>query len=352
MKFLIIQQKMIGDVLTSSILCESLKKRFPNCVVHYLVNKHTTPVLDGNPFIDQLILYTPEMEASVKARNALRKNLRAENYDTVIDVYSKLGSARIASATKAHKIIGYEKWYTRFMYTHTFSYDTKPQTTAGLAVENRMKLLEAIAPDFPKELRPKIYLSDEETAFAKAQLEQHHISFKKPIYMIGVLGSSPEKTYPLSYLAQLLDYIVEKTEAQLLLNYIPNQKDDVEKLIALCNSATRDHIKEELYGKSLREFIALTKECTAYIGNEGGAANMAKAINIPTFSIFSPWIKKEAWALYENEENVAIHLSDYDKNLYKNTPLNTVRKRANHFYERLQPKLFKKELDVFLEKFT
>ncbi|RMB57607.1 lipopolysaccharide heptosyltransferase family protein [Dokdonia sinensis] len=351
MKFLIIQQKMIGDVLTSSILCESLKKRYPDSAVHYLVNSHTIPVLDNNPYIDKLILYTPTMEKNSADRKQLRQILKAEDYDAVMDVYSKIGSARIANATKAPKIIGYKKWYTRFMYTHVFRYNTVPETEAGLAVENRMMLLQPIAPDFPKEVKPKIYLREEEIAFAKAELKKYAVSTSKPIFMIGVLGSCPEKTYPLTYLAQVLDFIVLKTEATLLLNYIPNQKDDVEKLIAHCNSATRDHIKEDVYGKSLREFIALTNECTAYIGNEGGAANMAKAITIPTFSIFSPWITKAAWALYLNENNIAIHLADYKASLYKEKTLKEIRKRVHHYYEKLEPDLFRKELDEFLKKF-
>lgn len=36
---------MIGDVLTTSILFEALKKEFPKAQLHYLVMKHTTPVI-------------------------------------------------------------------------------------------------------------------------------------------------------------------------------------------------------------------------------------------------------------------------------------------------------------------
>ena len=38
-KYLIIQQKMIGDVLTSSILCEAIKQKNPSAKVHFLVKK-------------------------------------------------------------------------------------------------------------------------------------------------------------------------------------------------------------------------------------------------------------------------------------------------------------------------
>jgi heptosyltransferase-2 len=61
----------------------------------------------------------------------------------------------------------------------------------------------------------------------------------------------------------------------------------------LCKPATQKNVFFEVFGKSLREFMAITSHCDALIGNEGGAVNMAKALDIPTFSIFSPQIKNQ-----------------------------------------------------------
>ena len=56
MKVLVIQQKMIGDVLTSSILFEAIKIEHPSAELHYLINSHTVPVVENNPFVDKLVL--------------------------------------------------------------------------------------------------------------------------------------------------------------------------------------------------------------------------------------------------------------------------------------------------------
>lgn len=349
MKFLVIQQKMIGDVLTSSILCEALKKRYPDCEVHYLINSHTQPVVENNPFIDRLVLYTPEIEKSRRLQKELRKTLGSEKYDAVIDVYSKIGSARMAKASKAQIIIGYKKWYTKSAYSKVYTYADHPTTEAGLAIENRMKLLQAIDNDFPKAMKPKLYMTDAETAFAKAQLKKHQISEKKPLYMIGILGSSKDKTYPLAHLAKVLDALVEKTHGQLIFNYMPKQVDDVATLFSLCLPKTQEHIKKDVYGKSLREFMSLTKECDALIGNEGGAINMAKALDVPTFAVFSPWIRKAAWALYENEQNVAVHLQDLQPEIYEQTPLKSIKKEVDRHYQALDPQHVIRQLELFLK---
>ena len=47
-------------------------------------------------------------------------------------------------------------------------------------------------------------------------------------------------------------------------------------------------VHPEVYGQNLREFLALLSQMNYLVGNEGGAVNMAKALNIPTFTLFFP----------------------------------------------------------------
>lgn len=337
-KILIIQQKMIGDVLTSSILFEALQKEYPEAELHFLIYPHTRPVVENNPFIDQIIEYNPEesfWNMLVKIRN--------KQYSVVIDVYAKIGTSIITKASGAQQRISFKKWYTSFLYSKTFIPKKTPQTPAGLAIENRMLLLNGLGNTFPKEVRPKIYLTQQELSTAKAFLLKNGINAQKPLLMIGVLGSSAAKTYPLSYMAKILNFIVEKTGANLLFNYIPSQKTEVEKLYKLCETKTQKYIHLDVFGKSLREFLALTAYCHALIGNEGGAVNMAKALDIPTFSIFSPQINKKAWAVYEDEKNQSVHLKDFNPDLFIDKKVNP------NLYQYFKPDLIYPSLHNYLK---
>lgn len=335
-------------MLTSSLLCEALKVRFRESELHYLINTHTTPVLENNPYIDKQIVYTPEMEGSISLRKALHASLKNEKYDLVIDVYSKLGSAFISKATKSPLRIGYKKWYTKWAYTHRFIYDKKAKTEAGLAVENRLKLLEPLALDFPEFIKPKIYLTESELQKGEMVLKNGGLQLDQKICMIAVLGSGPTKTYPLSYMAKVLDHIVIRTSSQLILNYIPKQQGQVQELLSLVKDQTRACIFDKVYGKSLREFLSLTSHCNAIIGNEGGAINMAKAIDIPTFSIFPPWISREAWGLFENNLNVSVHLKDIHPEVYKNENAQKIKGDIPSYYEMMTPDHITKKMDGFL----
>ena len=69
------------------------------------------------------------------------------------------------------------KWniiYKRTTYqlsAHTYKNETIPKTNAGLAIENRIQLLEPLNIDTNKIIRPKIFLSDSEKAEAKRFLK-------------------------------------------------------------------------------------------------------------------------------------------------------------------------------------
>ena len=64
MKILVIQQKMIGDVLVSSILCENLRYAYPDAQIDYLIYDSTKTVVDGAKYISNLILFTAKQRES------------------------------------------------------------------------------------------------------------------------------------------------------------------------------------------------------------------------------------------------------------------------------------------------
>lgn len=350
MKILIIQQKMIGDVLTTSILFEVLKAEHPNAELHYVINSHTYAVVEHNPFIDKFLFITPEIEESRSKFLSFLKGLKNEKYDAVIDVYSKFSSNLMSKFSGAAIKISKYKWYTKYYYTHTFKEATEAKTNAGLAIENRLQLLEPLVKQIPEPIRPKIYLTEKEISTSEKTLLDANIDLTKPLYMISVLGSGDNKTYPLPHMAKVIDFIVSQTNGQILFNYIPKQVDEAKTVYNFCSSETRQHIFFDVFGKGLREFLAITHHCTAMIGNEGGAVNMAKALHIPTFTIFSPWIIKEAWNMFEDgKQNVSVHLKDFNPEIVNNSTSKELKDNYKSLYEMIKPTLFFRELERFLK---
>lgn len=343
---------MIGDVLTTSILFEAIKAEHPDAELHYIINSHTFAVVQNNPYIDKFLFVTPEIEENKTKFLAFLNKIKREKYDAVIDVYSKFSSNLMTKFSGAPIKISKKKWYTAHYYTHTFKEAKKPKTEAGLAVENRLQLLQPICNNIPNQLKPKVYLTDTEIEASKQLLIKAKVKVDEPLFMISVLGSGENKTYPLPHMAKIIDTIVEETNGQILFNYIPKQLTEAKTVFNFCKESTKNRIFFDVFGRSLREFLAITQHCTALIGNEGGAVNMAKALDIPTFTIFSPWILKEAWNMFDNDRtHVSIHLKDIKPDIYDGKSLKTAKKEAFALYETFPPELIIPKLKTYLKQF-
>ena len=123
------------------------------------------------------------------------KQIKKEQYDVLIDVYSKLSSNIISILSGAKTKISYHKNYSSWVYDHNIKRKIKTESKAGLAIVNRLQLLEPL--DIAEEpLHPKIYLAQKEISDSKKLLQREGVNFKKPLFMISVLGSGGNKTYP------------------------------------------------------------------------------------------------------------------------------------------------------------
>ena len=57
-KILVIRRDNIGDLVCTTPLIVALRQRFPQAWLGAWVNSYNAPVLDGNPDLDQVFVYT------------------------------------------------------------------------------------------------------------------------------------------------------------------------------------------------------------------------------------------------------------------------------------------------------
>ena len=159
-KILVIQQKMIGDVLVSSILCDNLRKMYPSAQIDYMVYESTTAVLDGNKSIDNLILFKEKHRKNKWEYFKFLLAIRKSKYDLVIDAYSKLESWITVLFSGAKQKISFRKKGRNFLYTDTVKRIKKPSSNLGLIIEERLALLNPLKPEIELITFPKIFVSE------------------------------------------------------------------------------------------------------------------------------------------------------------------------------------------------
>jgi heptosyltransferase-2 len=343
MKILVIQKKKIGDVLISTVLIEALREKYPNAIIHYLIYENTIDVVLNHPNINKLVVINKKQKKNIFSIFTFIKKLRLTNYDIIIDIYAKPNSILLGWFTGAKMRIAFEKWYSKLLFTHPIKRNTELDV-----LEERFLLLEPLNIKY-NAIPPTIHLSIKDVHDAQLLLKKLTSNDSTSVVMISAIGSMETKSYPLKYMAEVIDTIAENRDVLMLFNYIPSQKEEAIALYNLCKPETQEKINLDFYEPNLRKFLAITSQCKALIGNEGGAVNMAKALNISIFAIFSPYIGKKGWNLFENNKtNVFVHLYDYipkEKNTGKKE-----KEAISELYKQFFPSLFKEKLISFLNE--
>ena len=322
----------MGDILVSSTTFPLLKKKFPDCEITFLLEEKHKQILYNNPYLDHLIFWNDENFVQ------MMQNIRKERFDIVIDLYSKIDTGLLTLASGAKKRIGFFKNYTQFFYTHPVKRrQTAISQNTTLGIEHRLQMLEPLEITF-EEIFPKTYISQKEAENARQILLQNGLRTDDNLVMISTFGSSEEKTYPLQYMAKVLDNIVKfKPDSKIFCNYLPSQKELFLKLMNMVSDSTQKAIVKDFDTKNLREFAAVTSFCKCLIGNEGGATNLSKSLNIPTFTIFAPHIQLKGWAWTSNPRmDKFLHLNDF------------IPESTN--YSDFKPELFEDQLKDFLNR--
>lgn len=342
---------MIGDVLVSSIICNNLKKAYPEARIDYLVYESTTAVLEGNPNIDQIILFKKKHRKNNFAFLKLAWQIRREEYDLVIDAYSKLESWLFVFLSGAKRKISYKKTGRSFLYTDNLPLMAYPKTNLGLAIERRLSLLKPLHLSIEIDPLPKLFVSEQENQQAKALFAQHRVNPNRKTVMISLIGSEPSKTYPLEYMAQVVNFLGEQYDVNLLFNYFPKQLEQAQKVFELCSEKTKTKVYFDLLGPDLRSFIAIMNQCDLIVGNDGGAINIAKSLQKSSFIIFSPWIEKKIWATFEDGvRQVSVHLNDFKPELIRQYSEKELKTNTPELYKHFKPELFLESFNAFLQE--
>ncbi len=349
-KALIIQNKFIGDVLVASVIAKNLKNISPDTEVHFFCYDKAISILENNPYVDKIINFDNAELKKISVLWNYAKKIRTEKYDILIDPYAKLQSRFITLVSNAKQRISFDKPFFKHFYTDVYPEEETPKIIHCTSIENRCSLLSPFFKDFKQiDFQTEIFLTKKEIEQARKRMSDSGVTFSKPILVMGVLGSSLDKSWPLPYMAELINILLEKYEVAILFNYVPNQQEEVD--IILKDIPQRDRIFTNILGNNVREFAAILKNSDALIANEGGAVNIAKALLKPTYSIFSPHKFRKDWGCYENLLiHRSFHLTDIFPEVYQHHSVKEILKKPEPFYALMYPEKVIPEVEKFLQE--
>ena len=289
--FLVIKLRYIGDVVLCTPLVRSLREKFPQAKIVFLVNGGTEEILQHNPYLDEIL---------VLPRNNLVNqihflgHIRSRKFDCVLDLTDGDRSAIVTAATGAPMKIGFNKenrWRGK-VYSHQMTVeddrmhmiDLHGQVGAPLGIRGPFSL-------------PEVFVIEKEEKRAEQILEKEGLQ-DGPWVMIHPTARYWSKAWPAERFAALGDLLAKQGIAVAL---VGSEKDRNigEKIQHIAQSKLISFMGRT----SILELAALMKRCLLFIGNDGGPMHMAGAIGCPVLAIFGP-TDPAVWGPRGNQVNV------------------------------------------------
>jgi ADP-heptose:LPS heptosyltransferase len=109
-KFLILRFSSIGDLVATSPVPRWIKQQIPDSEIHYLVKQQFVSLLTASPYVDQVISFNKKEQTLA----AVLPQLKAENYDWVLDLHKNWRPLQVRRALKKPVLsfdkLSFKKW--------------------------------------------------------------------------------------------------------------------------------------------------------------------------------------------------------------------------------------------------
>jgi len=282
-RVLIIKLRAIGDVVLVTPVFSNIKNAVPDAVVDVLVEEPSAPIVQDNPFVDNVIVLPrkrwEKMNTIAAWFESLQfiRDLRRNNYDTVIDLFGNPRSAFLTMVSGAKLRVGF-KFRGRSL---AYNLKVEPRGDRIHEVEFNLDALRAIG--ISAELtNPQIAVSEKDYKKIDDWIATSGLSDKK-IVGIHSWASWQAKEWPAEKFTALCDRIVNELGMKVVLVWGPGEKERAEKIKRSASS--------ELYlapQTTLRELAALMSRFNAVVATDSGPMHIAAAMDTPTLGIYGP----------------------------------------------------------------
>lgn len=260
MSILVIRLGAMGDILHALPAAASLKLSFPDQKLHWLMARKWIPLLEGNPYVDNVISFDRQ---SITALSECWRDLRDLRPRFAIDFQGLLQSGIAGRIARPGVFFGFDKSVAREPLA-SLLYTQQVSVIGPHRVERNLQLVAA--------------------AGARVQTEEARIPAgypegelpPGPFVLTSPFAGWTSKQWPIeSY--QALAELLNREGLELVVNVPEQQARHIPSM-----SRLRTHIS------ALPGLIDATRRAAAVIGVDSGPLHLAAALGKPGVALFGP----------------------------------------------------------------
>lgn len=285
-RILIFNVNWLGDVLFSTAAIRNIRRNYPDSYVACIVPSRCYPVLKGNPYLDEVIIFDEDdRHKGMFAKLNFVSLLKNKGFDTVFLLHRSFSRALICRLAGIKERIGHYTKKRAFLLTkkivppkkdslHRIDYYLDVIEKAGLRVEDRYL-------DF--------IFSPEDQKVVDGFFIKNAVGRDDFLVALNPGGNWLPKRWPKEYWAQLADKLIGELKAKVV---ITGSVSD----LALANQI-KDRMKEKPLVTcgvfNIKQLAALAKITDLFITADTGPLHIANAVGAKKIiALFGPTTKE------------------------------------------------------------
>ncbi len=297
-KTLFIRMSSIGDIVLTTPMLRSFKKKFPQSRVDFIVRKEFAELLRYNPHIDAL--YEFNAQTGLAGLRKLCDELRPVEYDLLVDAHNSLRSRYIRRRVPARKKVRINKrviqrfflvklkWQVYRDNVHVADRYLEPLQPFGVTNDG-----EGLELHIPEEMKKRI--ADE---FGKLKRERITIAALCPS------AKHYTKRWLKEYYVELAEKLIRNYNAYIVILGGPEDQSYCEDIRRLIGEERTLNVAGEV---SLLQSAAILDHCDVVLTNDTGLMHIAVARKRKVVAIFGSTVKEFGFFPYGENNTVVEH---------------------------------------------
>ncbi|MGL2381024.1 lipopolysaccharide heptosyltransferase I [Helicobacter pylori] len=283
MKIAIVRLSALGDIIVSAVFLAAIKERFTDAQIEWFVDERFGAILEHSPYIDKL--HPIALKSTLTTFNPLKifklfKNLRAYEYDIIIDMQGLIKSALITQMLKAPKKVGFDYASAREGLS-AFFYSQKVSIAYDEPILKRNSTLLSQALNLPeKEISEGLNFRSKVFSYQLSpKINALNLNQNKSKILFVLETSKINKTYPTERFKELA---LALENFQICLLWHANE----EKAATLYHALKHQRDVLLLPKLTLNEVKALLFKMDVIIGGDTGITHLAWALQKASITLY------------------------------------------------------------------
>ncbi len=291
-KILVIRLDKIGDMIWTTPVFTTLREEFPNAVISEVAGSWVKPIIESNPYIDNVIIYDiwsyapPGKRCTpLKDRIKILRQLKKERFDLILNLRTSLGFLLFGLITNG-VFIGKER------AEHGVKSALSPLYKLGIK---------------PSKEELSIFLNDDAIKFADEFLRNNNIINNDNLIGIHPGAGWVGRQWKPENFAVVADELANKYGSKII---IFGSSDDVISAQKIAENMQNKPIIAA--GKTnLMQMSAILSRCNLFIGHDTGPMHIAVALKVPVVVLWGaapiehayPWTKSNMYRVVKKYVN-------------------------------------------------